>query len=111
MTNSNLEKPLYSLTVGEYIELHKSLLNDLNKQLKVNTPELKEILTVQEAAVFLHLSVATLYTMNSRNQIPFTKVLGKVYYRQSELMNWLASGNRKSNAQLRNEILKGDDYE
>jgi len=99
----NTNRPLYSLTVGEYIELHKSMFNELANLMptEINTP--KELLTIQEAAEFLSLSVATLYTMNCRNQIPMLKVSGKVYYRRSALTDWLNSGERKTKTQLQQE--------
>lgn len=100
----NRNRPLYSLTVGEYIELHKSLLGELInlKPSENNTP--KELLTIKEAAEFLHLSVATLYSMNCRNLIPMLKVSGKVYYRRSTLIEWLNSGERKTKAQLQRDV-------
>lgn len=99
-------RPLYSLTVGEYLELHKALASNLANPKPTETNPTKELLTIQEAAEFLRLSVATLYTMNSRNQIPMTKVSGKVYYRRSALLEWLKSGDRKTKAQQQREVEK-----
>ncbi len=101
----NEDKPLYSLTVGEYIELHKSLSRDLT--VRQPNDDLKELLTIREAAELLYLSVPTLYTMNCKGQIPFTKVSGKVYYRRSALELWLESGERKTKVQLRREVEEG----
>ncbi len=99
-------RPMYSLTVGEYIELHQSLMK--KKQIDDSIVGLKEkdLLTINEAAVYLDLAVSTLYSMNSRRQIPFSKVVGKVYYRRSALDAWLATGERKTTAQLRAETRK-----
>lgn len=94
--------PLYSLTVGEYVELQKSILKDL--PLLSAKKEEKELLSIQEAAEFLQLSVPTLYTMNCKKQIPFTKVSGKVYYRRSALISWLDSGERKTKAQFYSKV-------
>lgn len=99
------ELPLYSLTIGEFIELHKTLLKDLTQTKE--TVDVKELLTIDEAVEFLNLSKATLYTMNCHRQIPFTKVSGKIYYRRSALNEWLASGDRKTTAQLRKEVKEG----
>ena len=98
-------QPLYSLTVGEYIELHQSLVNVIPTTNSAAEKE-KDLLTISEAATYLDLAVSTLYAMNSRRQIPFSKVLGKVYYRRSVLDEWLASGERKTTAQLRAETRK-----
>ncbi|HPQ35747.1 MAG TPA: helix-turn-helix domain-containing protein [Tenuifilaceae bacterium] len=105
MKNLITDKPLFSLTVAEYVELQQSLLRGFPQQF--TQAEQKELLTIQEAADFLHLSVPTLYTMNSKGRIPFTKVSGKVYYRRTALLQWLESGERKTNAQLRKEIQEG----
>ncbi|WP_111447155.1 helix-turn-helix domain-containing protein [Breznakibacter xylanolyticus] len=99
------DQPLYSLTVGEYIELHQSLVNVIPSANSVAEKE-KDLLTISEAADYLDLAVSTLYAMNSRRQIPFSKVLGKVYYRRSVLDEWLASGERKTTAQLSAETRK-----
>ena len=107
MKNFKDDKPLYALTVGEYIELHKSLLKDLHQSQANDNPDSKELLTIDEAAEFLHMSVATLYTFNCRRRIPFIKASGKVFYRRSSLLDWLDSGERKTKAQLRNEIMEG----
>lgn len=95
-------KPMFSLTVGEYIKLHQTLMYDIKPENTAGIKE-KDLLTIQEAAEYLNLSVATLYSMNCRKQVPFTKVIGKVYYRRSVLDFWLASGDRKTTAQLKAE--------
>jgi predicted DNA-binding transcriptional regulator AlpA len=104
MKNNITDKPLYSLTIGEYIELLKSLLKDLHQSQTKEYPASKELLTIVEAAEFLHMSVATLYTLNCKRRIPFIKVSGKVFYKRSSLLDWLDSGERKTKTQLRNEI-------
>ncbi len=107
MKNLATDKPLFSLTVGEYLELQKSIINDLSLLQPKEANQPKELLTIHEAAEFLRLSVATLYTMNCRNQIPMTKVSGKVYYKRSALMEWLDSGDRKTKVQLQTEVRGG----
>jgi len=101
------DQPLYTLTVGEWINLQKSLLKEFTQSHSRETGDIKELLTIEEAAKYLKMSKATLYTMNCHRQIPFTKVSGKVYYRRSTLDQWLASGDRKTQAQLKREIREG----
>jgi excisionase family DNA binding protein len=102
MVNHNIDYSITidKLTVGQLVELLKA-------QPKPTTTEQKELLTIYEASEFLHLSIPTLYSMNCRNQIPFTKVSGKVYYRRTALEQWLESGERKTKAQLRREVEEG----
>lgn len=107
MKTTKPERPLYSLTVGEFIDLQRSIRNDLPPLLPNEANPPKELLTIHEAADFLNLSVHSLYTMNSRRRIPFLKMSGKVYYRRSALMAWLESGERKTIAQLRQDSERG----
>jgi excisionase family DNA binding protein len=107
MMNTDLTKPLFSLTIAEYIDLHKSLFVASGNQIKDSNDNVKELLTIQEAADYLQMSVATLYTFNSRKKIPYVRVTGKIYYRRTALDAWLAGGERKTNAQLRREAMEG----
>lgn len=107
MINLTKSQPLYTLTIGEWIELQKSILVELVQVHPARTNEAKELLSIDETSDYLGLSKATLYSMNCRRQIPFTKVLGKVYYRKSALDQWLATGDRKTQAQLNKEIWEG----
>lgn len=100
------DQPLYSLTVGEYIELMKAIQSGILPK-NATVEQIKDLLNIQETAAYLQMSVATLYTFNSRKKIPFIRVTGKVYYRRSALDAWLASGERKTNAQLRREAMEG----
>lgn len=106
ISNIDFSKPLFSLTIAEYIDLHTSLVDTSDKQTKVSN-NVKDLLTIQEAADYLQMSVATLYTFNSRKKIPYVRVTGKIYYRRTALDAWLASGERKTNAQLRREAIEG----
>lgn len=107
MKKLQLERPIYSLTVGELLDLQNSLLNDFFSNKVKESNESKDLLTIDEACDYLDMKKSTLYSMNCRRQIPFTKVLGKVYYRKSALDQWLASGDRKTQAQLNKEIWEG----
>lgn len=104
MQIKKIDQPLFNLTVGEWIEIQKSLFEELLSNRGKESNESKDLLTIDEACDYLDMKKSTLYSMNCRRQIPFTKVLGKVYYRKSALDQWLASGDRKTQAQLNNEI-------
>ena len=104
MQNKKLDQPLYTLTVGEWIDLQRSLFNELHSNKSEDSNQSKDLLTIDEACDYLDMKKSSLYSMNCRRQIPFTKVLGKVYYRKSALDSWLASGDRKTTTQLRQEL-------
>ena len=64
-------------------------------------PEQNELLTIQEAAEILHLTVPTLYSKNSKGEIPGVCKQGKrLYYDKQVLTDWIRSGRRKSNAEV-----------
>jgi excisionase family DNA binding protein len=58
----------------------------------------KEVLTSDEAAKYMGISISTLYKWTMRKQIPHSKPNGKVcYFNRLELENWLMS-NRVATA-------------
>jgi len=59
-----------------------------------------DILTVEEAAVFLKVKRPTIYAYIYNKQIPSVKKRGRVYFRKSTLLEWLGEGQRMT----RNEI-------
>jgi len=74
----------------------KTLL--LKKQEPQEKPD--ELLTIKQAAEFLSLSVATLYSKVSRNEIPYMKRSKRLYFSRTELLDYLRNGKRKSNAEI-----------
>lgn len=54
--------------------------------------ETDQFLTVQEAADYLSLSVATIYTKKCHKEIPFFKKGKRLYFLKSQLDNWIQSG-------------------
>ena len=78
----------------------KSLLIEKQEH-PTNQPE--QLLTVQEAAEFLNLAVATIYTKVSRNELPVMKIGKQLYFSSSELMALLKKGRVKTNAEIKQE--------
>lgn len=69
----------------EHIEM---LLKGLN-----NEPVMEDqLLTIAEASKLLNLSVATLYSKVSKNEIPVFKKGKKLYFSKAELTAWVQSG-------------------
>jgi len=64
-----------------------------------------ELLNIEEAAEFLKVSVAAIYTKVSRQEIPFSKPGKRLYFNRSELKEWVRLGKRKTI----NEIIKAVD--
>lgn len=61
----------------------------------------KDVLTLEEAALFMGLSRSTLYKMTHNNVIPFYRPNGKlIYFEKSELLAWM----RKSRVSSKEEV-------
>ena len=66
-------------------------------------PEQETLLTVQEAAKFLSLSVPTIYGLISKGQIPVMKRSKRCYFSKIELMEYLKAGRKKTNNEISEE--------
>ena len=62
-------------------------------------------LNAKETADFLRLSITTIYSMTSRRQIPFYKRGKKLYFRRSDLEQWMDSSRRKDRLETKNEAV------
>jgi excisionase family DNA binding protein len=64
-----------------------------NKECKNESAE-DVLMTIQEAAEFLHLSVPTLYSKCSKGELPVKKRSKRLYFSKLELMAYLNEGSR-----------------
>ncbi len=86
--------------VGELKEI-------LTNQRQNNTQEPQEkLLSVSETAIFLNLTVPTIYSKVSRGDLPYMKRGKRLYFSQIELLNYIKQGKVKSNAQVNDEVNK-----
>lgn len=65
---------------------------------------LKEVINIKEACEMLQLAKPTIYAMTSKNLIPHYKRGKKLYFKKTELMDWLAEGKKKTPSELASEI-------
>ncbi len=70
---------------------------------KESPDEVDGLLTVQDAAAFLSLSVPTIYGLISKKQIPVMKRSKRCYFSKVELMNYLKDGRRKTTSEIGKE--------
>ena len=99
LTFDQLPKAVTMLT-KEVSEL-KSLL--IEKQEQPTTEQPEQLLTVQEAAQFLNLTVATIYSKVSKSELPVMKRSKRLYFSSTELMEYLKAGRKKSNVEIEQE--------
>jgi len=72
-----------------------------NEQPTTDHPE--QLLTIQQAAEFLSLSVPTLYSKVSRGELPVMKRSKRLYFSRTELMEYIKEGRKKTNAEIEQE--------
>lgn len=86
--------------VLQYLQKLDARMKNIERGLLLN----KEILSINEAAALMDVSVAVLYNMNAEKpapRIPFTKPNGKqVYYKRKDIMNYLNRNRRNSKEEI-----------
>ena len=65
--------------------------------------KLESLLTIEQAAEFLILSKATIYSKVSRNELPFMKRGKRLYFSQAELMDYIKEGRHKTVSEMEQE--------
>src|SRR5690606_42109232 len=89
----------------EVIEARLSSIENLLLDLKHNpqtvepTEQPEQLLTIQEAAQFLNLTVPTIYSKVSKGELPVMKRSKRLYFSSTELMEYIKEGRKKSNAE------------
>jgi excisionase family DNA binding protein len=73
-------------------------LKHLPKEQPTQTQQ-DELLTVQDTAEFLSLSVPTIYGLISKGELPVMKRSKRCYFSKSELMDYLKQGRKKTLAE------------
>ena len=83
----------------------ETLLLDLKHTPKEQSaqPEADELLTVQQTAKFLSLSVPTVYGLISKGELPVMKRSKRCYFSKVELINYLKQGRKKTLAEIASE--------
>jgi len=83
-------------------------LDEIEKLLKsrknIDEDSERELLTIEDAAKLLNLSVATIYTKVSKNEIPVNKKGKRLYFYKDELLDWIKSGRIKTIAEIQKEV-------
>jgi excisionase family DNA binding protein len=91
----------------EVLEARLSIIEDLLLDLKYKPqhtgPAPDELLTIQQAAEFLNLSVPTIYSKVQYKQVPVNKQAGRLYFSKAELIEYVKEGRKKTQAELKAE--------
>ena len=73
------------------------LLLETSNEVKPNADQL---LTIQQAAELLTLSVPTIYGLVSRAEIPCMKKGKRLYFSKQELTRWIKSGRKQTTSEI-----------
>ena len=69
--------------------------------------EAKDVLTLEEAALFMGISKSSLYKMTHKNVLPFYRPNGKlIYFEKTELLKWMRQGRTMSEAETQEAAAK-----
>lgn len=66
-------------------------------------PKGEEYLTISQASELLNLAKPTIYTLTCKHEIPFIKKGKKLYFRKSDLIEWLNSGRKLTRSEIEQE--------
>jgi len=69
---------------------------------------LDDYMDALETAKFLRLSLATVYTMTCKRQIPFCKQGKKLYFRRDEILKWMETNRPTEHAEVQDEASEYD---
>ena len=84
--------------------IHSTVRKAIREQ--TNKTEAEEVifLNIKQASQLLNLARQTIYGLTSKNEIPFLKRGKKLYFKKSELEQWINEGKQKSITEFRNEL-------
>lgn len=91
------ELPQAITQLYEKLEQIERLLLNQHKQ---SDNQSGQLLTVQQAADLLNLSVPTIYGLVSRMEIPVSKKGKRLYFSKEELADWVKTGRRRTIAEI-----------
>ena len=91
-------KHLFQLTVEEFENLQSDIIDKKFKEYSSKntaSPITEELLKINEAADFLHVTTRTINTWKKSGRIPFHYIGSRIFYRKSELESALADSRKK----------------
>jgi excisionase family DNA binding protein len=97
-----MEKTIFTqLTETELKALLKASISEsLRENQKDDKKDAHNLLSLKEAANYVHLAVQTLYGFTSQRTIPFIKTGKKLLFKKSDLDNWLNDGRKKTKKEI-----------
>ena len=86
-----------NLSTDEKVEQLQKRVTDLENVLNVA----KDVMNLEEAALFTGMSKSSLYKLTHRQVIPHYKPNGKlIYFEKTELLNWMRQNRTSSSTEI-----------
>jgi excisionase family DNA binding protein len=84
------------------IQEDESFLNFIREAIRLEMRAVQsEVLTSEEAAIFLNIEKSYLYKLTSAGILPFSKPNGKmIYFSRQDLVKWALSNKKCGNTEL-----------
>jgi excisionase family DNA binding protein len=79
-----------SQVLSRLVQIERLLEHKDNK----TQPEQDDLLVIEDASKFLHLSSPTIYTLVSNRKIPFMKKGKRLYFSKKALTQWLVESKK-----------------
>lgn len=92
-----MENP-FEIVIEKIDRIERILLEVLGG--KPNGYETLNVLNVDQAAKLLSMTKSTVYKMTSRMEIPYYKRAKRIYFKKSELEEWLLKIRKKTHEEI-----------
>lgn len=93
-----MNKTIDTETLLLKVESHEHRIGIIENLLR----DAKQVLTLEEAALFMGISKSSLYKMTHKHELPFFRPNGKIiYFEKSELLNWMRQNRSMSEAETK----------
>jgi excisionase family DNA binding protein len=91
-----MENPF--ITISDRLSKIENILSNLNikSEKSPSKEDADQLFTIEEAAEFLHLAKATIYSKVSKGELPVMKQGKRLYFSKTELLDYLKKGRKKS---------------
>jgi len=102
-----MEQVFFNVPLSKLEPIFKRWIIEAQSEIQSNkvdsTDQPEKLLTIQEAADFLSLTVQTIYSKVSKGELPVMKRSKRLYFSRIELLDYLKEGRKKSNAEIEQE--------
>lgn len=86
---NQFNKPLYALTIGEFIELMKSTATSvMSVPTETKSEEKEEHFTIDQLSMFLNCTKMTVHNYKKRG-LPYYRIGRKILFKKSEVLEFM----------------------